>query len=323
MTSPPHRLAALLTRLWRTDVPLTATGLLMTATLLATVAGLWLDPRLIGGAPAWLKPAKFAASTAIYSFTLAWIFTMLPDWPRTRRIVGRTTAVVFIVEVAIISLQAWRGITSHFNAATLLDGVLFSIMGTAIVIQTVVSVAVAVALWRQPFVDRTLGWALRLGFVITIIGASSGGLMTQPTRDQLTMAREYGRMPVAGAHTVGAPDGGPGLPVTGWSRTHGDLRIPHFLGLHAVQLLPFLAFLLGRTRRTEDSRVALTFVTAGSYVAFFVLLTWQALRGQALMQPDPLTLQLFGAWLVLTVGTAWIAARPRGEPGLRTAARRP
>ena len=73
-----------------------------------------------------------------------------------RRIVGRTTAVVLIGELAIIALQAWRGTTSHFNVGTLLDGVLFTVMGIAIVVQTLTSIAVAVALWRQPFADRAL-----------------------------------------------------------------------------------------------------------------------------------------------------------------------
>ena len=60
--------------------------LLMLAVLLAafSLLGLWLDPRLITGAPAWLKPAKFAVSTAIYAFTLAWVFSYLREWPRTR-----------------------------------------------------------------------------------------------------------------------------------------------------------------------------------------------------------------------------------------------
>ena len=50
-----------------------------------SLAGLLLDPRVITGAPAWLKPAQFAISTAVYSLTLAWFFTVLPDWPRLRR----------------------------------------------------------------------------------------------------------------------------------------------------------------------------------------------------------------------------------------------
>ena len=98
-----------LRRLWLSNGPLTAAGLLMVAALAAFLAGLRLDPRVITGAPAWLKPAKFAASTAIYLFTLAWIFSYLPDWPRLRRRVGGFTAAIFVFEVTAIALQAWRG----------------------------------------------------------------------------------------------------------------------------------------------------------------------------------------------------------------------
>ena len=55
-----------LATLWKTDARLTALGLLMMAALAATGVALVVDPRVIGGAPAWLKPAKFAASIAIY-----------------------------------------------------------------------------------------------------------------------------------------------------------------------------------------------------------------------------------------------------------------
>ena len=71
--------------------------------------------------------------------------------------VGRTTAVVMLLEVAIIDTQAWRGTTSHFNVATPLDAALFFVMGVAIVIQSLSSTAVAVALWRQRFDDAALG----------------------------------------------------------------------------------------------------------------------------------------------------------------------
>jgi hypothetical protein len=81
-----NRLTAWLTTLWRTDALLTATGLLMLASLVVFATGLVLDPRTILGAPAWLKPAKFAASIAIYTLTLAWVFTYLPEWVKTRRL---------------------------------------------------------------------------------------------------------------------------------------------------------------------------------------------------------------------------------------------
>src|SRR6185503_12496766 len=92
--------------LWHADAPLTGAGLLLLAALLVSLAGLWADPRIITGAPAWLKPAKFAISLAIYSLTLAWIFTYLPGWTRVRRIAGWTTAVALPLEAVLISLQA-------------------------------------------------------------------------------------------------------------------------------------------------------------------------------------------------------------------------
>src|SRR5688572_2783454 len=168
------RTADLLDRLWRASPPLTVVGLLMLVVAVASIVGIFVDPRTITGAPAWLKPFKFAISTAIYSLTLAWIFGWLSDWPRVRSAVGWTTAIVFVLEVSIIDVQAWRGTTSHFNASTALDGVLFSVMGIAIVVQTLTSVAVAVALWRQRLTDRPLGWALRVGMTVTIVGAFTG-----------------------------------------------------------------------------------------------------------------------------------------------------
>jgi hypothetical protein len=270
------------------------------------------DPRIITGAPAWLKPFKFAMSTAVYSLTLAWIFGWLSDWPRVRRFVGWTTAIVFVLEVAIIDAQAWRGTTSHFNVSTPLNAVLFLVMGGAILLQTLVSIAVAVALWRQRFTDRTLGWALRLGMTLTIVGALTGPLMTRPTARQLADARAGVHMTTAGAHSVGGVDGGPGVPVTGWSREHGDLRVPHFVGLHAIQALTLVAIGLRRWPRPEAVRVRALVAAAASYVSLFLLLLWEALRGQSVVAPDMAALASMVIWALgtaLVVG--WIGVGSR------------
>jgi hypothetical protein len=265
----------------------------------AAVIGLIVDDRLVTNAPAWLKPAKFAASVAIYTFTLAGIFTLLPAWVRTRRTVGWTTAIVMVLELAVISAQAWRGVPSHFNVSTVLDGVLFTVMGTAIVTQTLSTIAVAFAAWRQRFDDRALGWAIRLGVTMTIIGAFTGGLMTRPTAAQLEEARLGNPMVVAGAHTVGGPDGGPGLPGTGWSTMHGDLRVAHFVGLHAMQVLPLLALVARRRRASGSLRIRLVGVAALSYAALFAILLTHALRGHSLVSPA--TQFVVGAWGAATV----------------------
>ena len=321
MQSTPHPvrktagLAARFDRLWQASPPLTAVGALMVVVAGASLVAMAVDPRIITGAPAWLKPFKFAASTAIYSLTLAWIFGRLSDWPRVRRVVGWVTAIVFVLEVVMIDIQAWRGTTSHFNVSTRVNGVVFVVMGAAILSQTLVSVAVAIALWRQRFTDRPLGWALRFGMVLTIVGALTGPLMTRPTAAQLADARAGARMTTAGAHSVGGVDGGPGVPVTGWSREHGDLRVPHFIGLHAIQALALFAVGLRRWRRPEAVQVRAVFAAAASYAALFLLLLWSALRGQSVVVPDATALASILIWAVGTVVVlGWIARsseRPR------------
>jgi hypothetical protein len=316
MSQSYNAMRALVSRIWRADRPLSVVSVLMLVVLAGALVGMVVDARVITGAPAWLKPAKFAASTAIYGVTLAWVFSYLPEWRRTRLVVGWTTASVFVLEVAIITVQAWRGTTSHFNVSTPGDAVLFAVMGVAIV-QTIASGFVASALWRQPFTDRAIGTALRAGMIITLLGAASAGLMTVPTHAQVTELETTHRLTTSGAHTVGAPDGGPGLPGTGWSSQHGDLRVPHFFGLHALQLLPLLMFVLRRGRSQQET-VRLVRVASVSYAALFFLLIVQALRGEALVAPGPATLGLALVWAFASA-TAFTLVRTR--PSVRAASR--
>ena len=311
------RLKPLVNTLWDSDAALAAVGLLMIALVGASGVALALDPREIMGAPAWMKPAKFHASVAIYTLSLAWVFTYLREWPKTRRVVSGATAAILTVEIIIIDLQAWRGTTSHFTVGTLIDGVLFMIMGLGIFLQTIAAVAVATALWRQHFTDRAIGWALRLGMTVTIIGAMSGGLMTRPTHAQLANARAGQRMTVAGAHTVGAPDGGPGLPGIGWSREHGDLRVAHFLGLHALQAFPLAALFFARRGWDEVRRTRMVLAFSASYAAMFGLLLWQALRGQSVIAPDGKTMTALAVWAVLSVSAMWASSRNGRAEALR------
>jgi hypothetical protein len=151
-------------------------------------------------------------------------------------------------------------------------------MGLIIMTQTALATWLTVAVWRQRFADPALGWALRLGLLVTVLGASTGGLMTQATAAQIAEARATHKMPFSGAHTVGAPDGGAGLPVTGWSRQHGDIRVPHFVGLHAWQVLP--VFVLLALRGFDDrTRTRSAIAASGVYAAVFIALLVQALRG--------------------------------------------
>jgi hypothetical protein len=292
-------------KLWRESAPLTFCCVLMLAAFVASVAGMLLDPRTITGVPAWLKPAKFGISTAIFAGTMAWLFQYITVWPRFKRAAGWILAIVLVLEVGIIDLQAARGTTSHFNIGDPLDGVLFSVMGAGIGILLVISAAVSYVLFRQPFANRSWGWSLRLGTLIYVLGASIGGVMLGPTGPQRQALAAHQHITAIGGHTVGAPDGGEGLPGVGWSLHHGDLRIPHFFGLHALQILPLIGWLIARNHKSTR----LVFTAAASYVAFIGILAWQALRGQSIVEPDAATLTAFGIWAAATFLVAIWAAR--------------
>src|ERR1700722_18863812 len=124
--------------------------------------------------------------------------------------------------------------------------------------------------------------------VLPLICSVSGALMIVPNVTQLSEAHATERQPIADGHTVDAPDGGRGLPVTGWSADHGDLRVAHFLGMHGLQVLPLLAWWIARRRAPANARTQrnLIFAAATSYLALFGLILWQAFRGQSIAQPD-------------------------------------
>jgi hypothetical protein len=260
------------------------------ALLGVSLIGLLIDDRVITGAPAWLKPAKFGASTAIYLLTMTWMVRDLPK-SRTVRVTTWIIAWLLAFETIVIVIQAARGTTSHFNINTPLDTAVYSSMGFAIATVWILS---AVLLWvhlRTPATDRTLALALRCGLALNIVGSSVGWIMTQPRPEQLAAMQRGERPFVAGSHTVGAPDGGAGMPLTQWSRNHGDLRIPHFLGMHAWQLLPLLLLGIrrvrtaGTTAANDGAERTLILIACSACVALFLAALAQALAGHPLIPP--------------------------------------
>ena len=101
--------------------------------------------------------------------------------------------------------------------------------------------------------------------------------------------------------------------MTGWSREHGDLRVPHFIGLHAIQALALIAVGLRRWRRPEAVRVRAVLAAAASYASLFLLLLWEALRGQSVVAPDAMALASIAIWAAVTVlALGWIGFGSRG-----------
>lgn len=180
----------------------------------------------VTGTNAWFKPLKFALSTWIFSWTMGW-YTYDLHLPGPVGLFNWAVIILLGFEVAYIALQAGRGQLSHYNQRSPLYSFLFVMMGLAAVVVTVWTGYIGILFFNANFPGLPGYYVLsiRIGIILFVFfsfqGASMGARMS---------------------HTVGGPDGGPGLPVVNWSTRYGDLRIAHFIGMHALQVLPLLSW---------------------------------------------------------------------------------
>ncbi|HEV7872290.1 MAG TPA: hypothetical protein VGO95_13615 [Modestobacter sp.] len=273
-TRPPNR-------------PLLALAALMAATAVATAVLAVVDPVQISGRNGWLKPLKFAISIGVYAVTIAWLLDQLPERrQRVGRIGAGVVTAALVIEMVVIVGAVAAGTTSHFNVSSPVATTLWAVMGTSIAVVWLVNLVLAALLWRALGTGTARQLAVRAGLVIGLAGMAVAFLMTSPTPEQLDSFTG-----VAGAHAVGVPDDGPGLPFLGWSTTGGDLRVPHFIGMHALQVLPLLVLglevLARRIPALTDpgTRSRVVAVASGGYAVLLVLLTLQALAGTPVTEP--------------------------------------
>ena len=270
--------------------PLLVLAAAMGVLVAVCLIGLVVDPRQSLGVNVWEKPLKFAISTAIYAVTWSWLIGQLQRFQRVAWWAGTISAILLLIELVIITGAAAAGITSHFNVSTPFNTVLWAIMAASIGTLWVATFVVSIILFRNPLGDRARTLAIRAGALIALAGMALAFLMTGPTAAQLDDWQG-----IAGAHTVGLADGGPGLPLLGWSTVAGDLRIPHFIGMHALQVIPLALILIELAARRVavlrdvDVRYRLVAIVSATYVAVLAVLTWQALRGQSIVAPDAAT----------------------------------
>jgi hypothetical protein len=213
---------------------------LSAALAVPSLAAFLLDDRLLNGISVWSKPLKFQASISLMLATLLLLLPLIESRSRTGWGVWRaslTATVTATGEVAYITLQAARGRASHFNAETPIEAMAYGIMGIGAVLLVLSSLVIGLYLLFRPAPSKPRG--LQLG------GASGlilGSLLT------LVTALALGSGAIAGpGHWVGGvrSDAG-GLLLFGWSRSGGDLRVPHFFATHIMQALPLAGLMLDR-----------------------------------------------------------------------------
>ena len=226
---------------------LTAAVAASAVAIVVGVIGLVADPQQITGTDAWLKPLKFAISIAVYCASVAWLLTYVHGHPRLVRSLAGLTAVSLVAEMVLIDVQVIRGTTSHFNTSTPFDSAVFSAMGALVGVVFLAAATLAMLLFRQKGLPSPLGAGIRGGLIVSLLGMAKAGFMIRN-----------------GGHTVGAMDGVPGWPLTGWSTEHGDLRIAHFVGLRALPIIPAGAWLVGRFASARNAAALNRLVGVGS-----------------------------------------------------------
>ncbi len=304
---------AVMTSIVRWHRPLMLVSGFMALLMVVSVVGLIADDRSLLGVPIWLKPFKFAVSFAIYSLTLSWMLSLPHKGSRWTWWLGTILAVGGgFMEVSIVFLQAARGTFSHFNgSADPFDDTISAMFGIGVNAIMLTNLAIAAVLGFQRLGDRAISRAIHAGLFLMLVGIGVGVLMVFVTEGQLAIDANGREVPLMAGHSIGVLDGSPGMPLTNWSTTGGDLRAPHFVGLHGLQVMLLaglgIGLLTGRSGmlRHEGVRAALVTVLACGYTGLVLLATWQALRGQPVIHPDAVTLAGLGVVIVVTATGLW------------------
>jgi hypothetical protein len=244
---------------WNRQPTLTLLALLMLLAMLPAGLALMIDERLIRGVNVWVKPLKFMAALALFSFSTAWFIGLLPEAKRRTRVIGFIVVSIVgagVFEVGYISLQAALGQASHYNFKDTLHIVLYQAMGAGALLLCATQGLLALQISRHGRTDIDPAWRM----------AVVRGLW-------LTMALGAGAGAVLGGMQAPA---GTGLPVTGWHAS-ADLRPAHFLGMHAQQFLPLLGLAMagwpaGRARHLLNAGTA-------AYVLLWLVLMALGLNG--------------------------------------------
>ncbi|WP_329389635.1 hypothetical protein OG625_36785 [Streptomyces sp. NBC_01351] len=282
--APPVRLRS------ARQIPVAA-GLLLLASAAFHTVVLVLADGPWDGPVSWRKPITFGLSFGISVLTVTWICRLLPLAPRTRTLLLGAFTAASLLETGLITLQAWRGVPSHFNTETTFDTFVTRALAAGGVTLIAVVVALTVfALRPNPTVAPGMRLALRAGLVALTGSMAAGAVMIA-----------YG-LTLEGAGRAAEA-----------YRSAGFLRPAHAVTMHAVLLLPSLAWLLSRTRRPEAQQLRLIRITVAAYGAGVALVTAAAAVG--LTFASPATTAAVSAGATMAPALAFLAFG--GSPDVR------
>ena len=242
------------------------TALVFAAIVIVCGALSLFDDRTFNGISVWSKPFKFALSIAVYFATLAWFAPLLPNGyleARKGRWLTMVPVACAVLEMIYIIVQASRAEASHFNLSTPFYSVMYALMGMGAVAMVAICLWMGIVILRSRGTESPYTFAVGIGLVLTfVLGGGFGGYLAEHM-----------------SHWVGGTQSDTnGMALMKWSRDGGDLRVAHFFGMHAMQLLPLFAALLPNAlpRRTA---IGVVIGAACLYAAGTTFTFVQALNG--------------------------------------------
>lgn len=241
------------------------TALVHVGLFLLSLLAMVLDTRELAGLNVWIKPAKFLVSTFIFLWTVTWYLEQYSFPEKMKTWIANAFTALLSIENIIISIQAGRGVISHYNESSAFDGLMFGLMGIAVgLITLLVAILFLLSFFSRLQVNSSMQWGIRIAWFAFLFSSMVGGMMI----------RQRG-------HNVGVMDGGAGIPFLNWSTEGGDLRVAHFFGLHAIQVIPLTIYFLSLKIKRSGLRQVLSILFALSYLAWVVFNCYQAQAGQA------------------------------------------
>ncbi|WP_317445749.1 hypothetical protein [Streptomyces collinus] len=197
------------------------------------------------GPVSWRKPVTFGLSFGLTLIALTWVTSYLRTAPRARAALLLVLAVDCVVEVGGITLQAWRRVPSHLNMETPFDTAVSMTLAVGGGVLVVLLTVFAVASFRhRPAGPAGMPLAVRSGFAILLPALASGAAM---------IAR--GVVLTRTGHQEAA------------YHSTAPLKPLHGVSLHAVLVLPLLAWTLSRTSWSERTRWRIVATATGCYAA--------------------------------------------------------
>ena len=232
-------------------------GILLVASGLLHMVVCWADGGSLSGPISWRKPILFGLSAGVTVMSLGWVSGKMRQRSGDLLLVTGFS-LAMLAEVALITLQQWRGVASHFNRATPFDAAVLRWTEVLIFFATIVIAELTRRSFRPLRASADMVLAIRSGMALLLFSCLLGFVLVGYGNHQISLGK--------------APE------VYG---SAGVMKFPHGVPMHAIQFLPMLVWLMKKVGVAARDRFRSVAYALSSLVAFTTFSLLQTFGGRA------------------------------------------